>query len=175
MINYLETIINERWKLVEHIGECSQGGVFIGRDLQVEEGQPDFLVAVKISLARHPKTSRQTSLVNEIMIYRSHLYPNGTERSAIRGIPKMIWSSTSLELSGQIHAVLVMTLLGYSLDHIRFYRCGGKLSLKSLLMVGMKLIDRLEALHTLGIVHCGMKPENVVVDPEDPISLPSEK
>lgn len=176
MIDYINTIINERWTLIQKIGECSQGGIFIARDSQVPEGQPDSYVAVKISLRYLPRSIHPTSLVNEIEIYNKYLFPNGPNHpSTIGGIPQLIWSCPSLELKGKQHAVLVMTLLGYSLDYMRFYHCGGKISLKSILMVGLKLIDRIQSFHELGLVHCGIKPENFVIDPEDPISLPKEK
>ena len=46
-------------------------------------------------------------------------------------------------------------------DLLKF--CGGKFTLKTTLMLFFQLITRFEGLHSKGIVHCDIKPENILM------------
>jgi serine/threonine protein kinase len=59
------------------------------------------------------------------------------------------------------HCALVMPLLGQSIESM-MRKCGGKLSVKTTLMIAEQLIRRLEYLHAQGIVHRDIKPENFI-------------
>lgn len=56
-----------------------------------------------------------------------------------------------------------MELLGKDLEEIRSKSDGKRLSIKSVLMVGLQAIDRLEALHKIGYLHRDIKPDNFAI------------
>lgn len=56
-----------------------------------------------------------------------------------------------------------MELLGSDLDDLANRSSLKRLSLKSSLMVGRQVLDRLEVLHGLGYLHRDIKPDNLAV------------
>ena len=46
-------------------------------------------------------------------------------------------------------------------DLLKF--CGGKFTLKTTLMIFHQLLTRFEHIHSKGIVHCDVKPENFLI------------
>ena len=56
-----------------------------------------------------------------------------------------------------------MQLLGSDIEDIVDKTAGRRLSLKSALMVGWQMIERLATLHALGYVHRDIKPDNMAV------------
>ncbi|KAI7864542.1 kinase-like domain-containing protein [Mucor mucedo] len=61
---------------------------------------------------------------------------------------------------------LVFTLVGKDLfDQAEYH--GGKLSLKSTVLIAKQLVDRIEYLHDKGILHLDLKPENITVGVKD--------
>lgn len=65
-------------------------------------------------------------------------------------------------LRSKSEEVLVMSLLGPNLQELMM-KCGGHLSLKTILMIGLQAIQRLDALHESGYLHRDIKPENFVL------------
>lgn len=58
---------------------------------------------------------------------------------------------------------VAMEALGPSLSQLAHF-CGGKLSLKTVLMIGKQMIQNLEELHQYGrCVHRDLKPDNIIV------------
>lgn len=59
-----------------------------------------------------------------------------------------------------------MTLLGPSLaDLLRF--CGGSFSLKTVLMLGLQMVQRIQHMHTQTFIHRDIKPENFLMGLDD--------
>lgn len=52
-----------------------------------------------------------------------------------------------------------MELLGRNLEE-RLRGCGGQLEVPTVALIGEQVVNRLEYLHSKGIVHCDIKPEN---------------
>lgn len=59
-------------------------------------------------------------------------------------------------------AVLVVDLLGYNLSELHSM-CGNRMSLKTVLMIADQVLQRLEGLHSRGIVHRDIKPQNFMI------------
>ena len=52
---------------------------------------------------------------------------------------------------------LSLKTLGPSLSDL-VSLCGGKLTVKSMLIIAMQMLKRLEDVHAAGIIHCDIKP-----------------
>lgn len=139
-----ELFIGGRFRLGQKIGAGTFGDVYHGTD--VETGDE---VAIKLESAKsaHPR-----------LHYESRLCKRLGKRT---GIPALHWYG----VEGDCHA-MVMTLLGPSLEEL-FIRCGRIFSLKTTLMLASQMIDRVEYLHSRGIIHRDIKPDNFLVMPDD--------
>lgn len=62
-----------------------------------------------------------------------------------------------------VQPYIVMQLLGSDIEDIVERTAGRRLTLKSTLMIGCQMIDRLATLHALGYVHRDIKPDNMAV------------
>jgi len=52
--------------------------------------------------------------------------------------------------------------LGNNVDRLK-EKCGGRLTLKTVLIVGLQILERIKYLHDNGIVHGDIKPNNFIV------------
>lgn len=141
----LPEVINGRYAVHPRIGSGSYSEVHLGIDK--DSGDK---VAVKFEWVYAEKTGK---LLAEAELYRS-LSKKGN-------VPSIIWCGSEGEYN-----IMVMELLGPSMeDLIESY--GGKFSLKTVLMLAEQMIDRIEYVHSFGIVHRDIKPENFLVGAGD--------
>jgi serine/threonine protein kinase len=61
------------------------------------------------------------------------------------------------------HKYLLMELIGTDLDDLKKQRKNERISIKSVLMIGLQVVDRLEALHRIGYLHRDVKPDNIAI------------
>jgi serine/threonine protein kinase len=73
------------------------------------------------------------------------------------GIPEIHWFGTEGDQN-----IMVMDLLGPSLEDL-FNYCSRKLSLKTVLMVGEQMINRVEYAHSKCFLHRDIKPDNFLM------------
>ncbi|XP_020100967.1 casein kinase 1-like protein 1 [Ananas comosus] len=73
------------------------------------------------------------------------------------GIPKIMWSGRNQEEN-----ILVLELLGRDLQYL-LKLCGGKFTLKTVLMLAIQMIQILECVHSKGFLHRDIKPHNFVM------------
>jgi len=135
-------VVEGKYKVERKLGEGSFGKIFAGVNSNTGES-----VAIKIE-----KTSESSVLRNEAKMYKL--------LESCQGIPRL----RSYGVEGKFN-YMVMDLLGESLESVRA-QCGGRISLKSVLALGMQMLKRIEAVHSLGIVHRDIKPENFLLKPD---------
>ena len=123
--------------VLSHIGSGSFGDVYA-------VGEPElsklFVVKVEALECSQPMLKREARIVKYLNQHR------------MSGVPRLYMFDTS-----GTHRFICMNMLGPSLMDLAKF-CGGKLSVKSTLMVGMQLVKRLSHLHKLMLIHQDIKP-----------------
>lgn len=136
IIKYLE---KTGYKVEKKIGSGSFGKVYKGTHI-VSKNE----VAIKIEKAG--KNQRLTSEKN--------LYSN---LNGIDGLPQVIHYK---EYKSNI--ILIMTLLGPSLDDLYKF-CNNKFDLKTVTLIALQILDRIENIHNKNILHRDIKPDNFLI------------
>jgi serine/threonine protein kinase len=78
------------------------------------------------------------------------------------GIPKMIHFGHAKELLHPYGNVLVMQLLGRTLD-LLFEDCKNKFTLKTVLMLADQMIETIEFIHSKNYIHYDLNPRNIMM------------
>ena len=133
-------IVERKYKILTKIGEGTFGKIFKGVNIN-----NNAKVAIKIE-----KASESKLLLNEAKIYKN--------LEDIKGIPRIL----SFGKEGLFN-YLVIDLLDESLEELK-HLCGGAMSLKCVLNIGLQLLTRIEDLHSAGLVHRDIKPDNFLID-----------
>ncbi|VDN05259.1 unnamed protein product [Thelazia callipaeda] len=133
-----ELVICDRFRLVHKITKGTFGTVILGMDLF-----NDNEVAIKMETKSNKRRHR---LLFEYDIYRN--------LKAEVGFPEAFWYGSQGDFN-----ILVMELLGPSLEDL-FNFCGGRFTLKTVLLLADQLLARLQALHEFGVIHRDIKPDN---------------
>lgn len=138
-------VIAGKYKIGSRIGGGTFGDLYIG--INLTNGNA---VAVKVekNSSAFPQLGREARLYS--MLGRDSKY-------RVRAVPEYYYFGTEGD-----YRVLVIELLGYSLD-ILFKGCKCKFSLKTTLQLADQMIQRLEFLHSRGLIHRDMKPENFMM------------
>lgn len=105
----------------------------------------DAEVAIKLE----PIDSFHGCLETEYMTYEA--------LRSVPGVPRVFWFGTDCD-----YTAMAMELLGPSLEDL-FQYCQRLFSLKTVLMLAMKMIARLEDLHAHGVIHRDISPSNVMM------------
>lgn len=132
-----KSLLCNRFKVGKRVGCGTYGEVYSGLDLTTQQAcalKLEALTAVSPQLKGEAKAL-------------------GALRS-VHGVPTLYWSG-----SDSSYNVISMELLGPSFDQL-LERCKGKFSLKTGLLVGDQMIQRLESIHQLNYIHRDIKPDN---------------
>ncbi len=129
-------MISNKYNLIEKISEGSFGSVFKAENIRTKEN-----VAIKFEI----KIDNIKSLKNEAKIYQY--------LGKINGFPQLKMFGTTDKVN-----YLVIDLLGNSLSNtiLGF----NKLSLKTTLLIGIQMINRIKVLHETQLLHRDIKPSN---------------
>ena len=129
-------MISNKYNLIEKISEGSFGSVFKAENIRTKEN-----VAIKFEI----KIDSIKSLKNEAKIYQY--------LGKINGFPQLKMFGTTDKLN-----YLVIDLLGNSLSNTILDL--KKLCLKTTLLIGIQMINRIKVLHENQLLHRDIKPSN---------------
>ena len=133
------SLIGNKYKLLEKIGEGSFGSIYKGENIRTHE-----LVAIKVE----PIINNTKLLKNESIIYQ---YLNNNE-----GLPNVKWFGKD-----QVNYYMTINLLGESLQTLKERK--ETFSLKLVLQIGIQIITLLKMIHDKGLVHRDIKPDNFLL------------
>lgn len=140
----LRTERNDYYKVGPRFEGLERGRVCIGLDVRTNIG-----VAVKVER----KNKKNGTLRQEMQVY-DVLWRSKRPQT---GIPGFLFGGTLSH-----HRYLVLDRLGKNMEQLRV-DCGGTLSLKSVLMVGMRAINAMRFIHESGLIHCRIEPRNLIM------------
>lgn len=134
----VQITIGDKYYLEKKIGSGAFGDIYLAVNKKTNE-----YVAVKLE---HTK-AKQLLVINEARLMKI------LSRSDFVGFPQVRWYGVEGEYN-----CLVMDLLGHSLEQL-LVKCGGRFSLKTVLMIADQLLKRIECIHSKSYLHRDIKPD----------------
>ena len=133
------------FKLVRKLGTGGFGEIFHAINLKNNSD-----VAIKLE---------KISLKSSQLFYEAKIYQYLLSDKEVwnKGIPTVYFCK-----SEEQHNIMVMELLGSSLSDI-FNYCKKEFSLKTILMIALQMLDRIEYIHKKELLHRDIKPENFLI------------
>ena len=140
-------LVVKYYKLEKNVGKGSFGEIWKVINLKAKDYQ-----AIKFEDVK----SKHRQLHSECKIY---LWLKKDLKEAPIGIPNVYYFG----IEGKKN-LMVMDLLGKSLEKL-FTFCDRKFTLNTVLLLAIQMVDRLSFIHSRGIIHRDVKPDNFVMGP----------
>mmetsp|Transcript_1710 Transcript_1710/g.2131 ORF Transcript_1710/g.2131 Transcript_1710/m.2131 type:complete len:383 (-) Transcript_1710:152-1300(-) len=129
-----------KYRVKQKIGSGSFGDIYEGENVTTKE---------KVAIKLENKNTRYPQLLYEYQVYRAI--------ESAQGFPIVHWCGSA----GRCN-VMVMELLGSSLESL-YVKCGRRFTMKTVLMLAIQLIDRIEHQHKNHFLHRDIKPDNFLM------------
>lgn len=135
-----DRVFGGRYALVKKIGAGSFGEIYYGEDRKTGKG-----VAIKIEQLKTqvPQLSAESKIYNIL--------------SGGANVCKLYYFGIEIKT-----CAMVIDFLGKSLESVRI-ECGGRLSVKTVLMLADQMISSLQFLHSRNLIHRDIKPDNFMM------------
>ena len=143
---FINTVLNERWKIIDKLGQGSFGVIYMVEDLLYKDTKPKYAIKIENLSVLH---------LNYSLLQKESRILIKLESEP--GFPKLIKIFPEY-----CNNCLVMSLLGDNLS-LLMKKCQGNFSLRTVLMLGVTMLTRLESLHSKGLLHRDIKPENACI------------
>ncbi|SCU68176.1 casein kinase 1, putative [Trypanosoma equiperdum] len=137
------TVADGKITLLHRIGSGAFGELYVGVDKRSNK---------KLAVKLEKRNIAHPQLCYENKVY--HLLHSGGGNAL--GIPRIYFYTTESTCN-----VLGMELCGPSLEDL-FNYCGRRFTIKTVCMIAHQMINRIEFVHSKGIIHRDIKPENFV-------------
>jgi tau tubulin kinase len=143
------TIIKNKWKVTNKIGQGSFGETYAATDMHTSEG-----VAVKVEKLDDKKmVLKQEVIVLKQLQGTISFQSNNLLFTACPYVVRYIHSGRQEHFN-----FLIMERLGENLAELRKQRSSGTFSMCTSLRLGMHMMEALEGIHKLGFIHRDVKP-----------------
>jgi serine/threonine protein kinase len=159
MTDDIKTVKPFPYNIIKKVGEGAFGEVFKAKHHKI----PGRIVALKCEVAN--QESKKNRLQIEYGFYRQL-----NNNKDYKGIPRIYWYGNSTTLIDPSTSkpltrnIMIMDYLGPCLEKLYDY-FKRRFSIKTILMIGLQCIERLEFVHNNGIIHRDIKPENFMIGP----------
>jgi serine/threonine protein kinase len=139
----MTALIGKKYILLDLIGSGSFGSIYEGVNVRTQE---------KVAIKVEPINNGTKLLKNETTIYQY--------LSNKPGIPEIKWYGKDNQ-----NYYMVLNLLGESLEALKERK--GTFSLKTILQIGINVLDLLLTIHEAGLIHRDIKPDNFLLSLND--------
>ena len=159
-------IFFKHYKVEEKIGEGSFGKIYICSDIELENNHNDNnIINSKINniIFNNDNQTTKFALKLEKKQFQSLLDVETNILMHLKGfgIPAVITHG-----SNSVYNLLLMELLGQTLEEL-FEKNNKKFSIKTVALIALQIINRLEFIHNKYIIHRDIKPENFAIGKND--------